>query len=266
MVPMPPVLGPCVAVAGALVVHGGDHGDDHVLPSVKDRTETSGPVRNSSMTTLAAALAEDLVLHAWRGRPPRPPPGSCATMTPLPRARPSALTTVGMGRGLEIGQRLVHVVKDCVVGGGNAVFLHQVLGEDLAALQNGGSLVRGRSRECPLASSRVHRAQAPGDRRGQPPRSRSALSLAKAHDGVQILCLDAGAAWRPRRCRRCRERRRCPSRVGLFFRLLMMACSRPPPPTTRIFMETDLPFADSMVEQAHAGKGHDHAVAVRRSR
>ena len=66
------------------------------LPSVKASTETSGPVRNSSITTVepdlpkmppsiisrTAALASSRV---W------------AMITPLPRARPSALTTVGMG-------------------------------------------------------------------------------------------------------------------------------------------------------------------------
>ena len=68
-----------------------------VSPSVKDRTDTSGPVRNSSMTTVAPLS------------PKRPPSimertASRASFrvsqisTPLPRARPSALTTVGRGQ------------------------------------------------------------------------------------------------------------------------------------------------------------------------
>ena len=65
-------------------------------PSVKARTDTSGPVRNSSMTTvepdlpnLAFAIISVTASRAsWRG---------WAMMTPLPRARPSALMTVGMG-------------------------------------------------------------------------------------------------------------------------------------------------------------------------
>ena len=67
------------------------------MPSVNERTETSGPVKNSSITILSplfpnclsfiiettAFLASSLVI---------------AIITPLPRARPSALTTVGIGQ------------------------------------------------------------------------------------------------------------------------------------------------------------------------
>ena len=66
-----------------------------VSPSVKDRTETSGPVRNSSITTrlplwpnMPSSIMETTACLAssrvW------------AMMTPLPRARPSALTTMGI--------------------------------------------------------------------------------------------------------------------------------------------------------------------------
>ncbi len=51
-----------VPVAGPLVVHGVIMGTK-VLPSVKDSTETSGPVRNSSMTILLPLFAEDPVRH-----------------------------------------------------------------------------------------------------------------------------------------------------------------------------------------------------------
>ena len=67
-----------------------------VLPSVKARTETSGPVKNSSMTTLeplspkilSAIISRRAFLASSR---------VSAMMTPLPRANPSALMTWGRG-------------------------------------------------------------------------------------------------------------------------------------------------------------------------
>ncbi|SKF65280.1 Uncharacterised protein [Mycobacteroides abscessus subsp. abscessus] len=55
-----------------------------VVPSVMTNRLTSGPSRNSSMTTASQASA-----WAWaRSR-------SSVTMTPLPAASPSSLTTYG---------------------------------------------------------------------------------------------------------------------------------------------------------------------------
>ena len=67
-----------------------------VSPSVNDSTDTSGPVKNSSITM-------------WRPLSPKRPSRIiettasfassrlCAMMTPLPRASPSAFTTTGTG-------------------------------------------------------------------------------------------------------------------------------------------------------------------------
>ncbi len=68
-----------------------------VSPSVKARTDTSGPVRNSSMTTrsplrpnflstIMASMAAAASSLLW------------AMMTPLPRASPSALMTMGISQ------------------------------------------------------------------------------------------------------------------------------------------------------------------------
>ena len=66
-----------------------------VLPSVKASTETSGPVRNSSMTTdlpdapnFSSFIMEDTASIASSR--------VLQISTPLPSARPSALTTMGM--------------------------------------------------------------------------------------------------------------------------------------------------------------------------
>ena len=68
-----------------------------VSPSVKLSTDTSGPVRNSSITTrepdspnirssMTACIAASASSRV------------CAIVTPLPRASPSALMTVGSGQ------------------------------------------------------------------------------------------------------------------------------------------------------------------------
>ena len=66
-----------------------------VLPSVNASTLTSGPVRNSSMTTRApdapnfASFIMDATASTALSR-------SGQMSTPLPSARPSALTTMGI--------------------------------------------------------------------------------------------------------------------------------------------------------------------------
>ena len=73
--------------------------------------------------------------------------------TPLPRARPSALTTMGTGAVLAHRPGPCPVVKDLVGGGGDAVLLHQALGKHLAALDDGGLAVRAEGRGCPSPRS-----------------------------------------------------------------------------------------------------------------
>ena len=167
-----------------------------VLPSVKDSTETSGPVQKFLNHHPAAAVAEDLVLHHDSHGLPRPPAGSRQMMTPLPRARPSALTTMGTGRGFDVGKGRVHIVEDLISGGGNAVFFHQIFGKDLAALDDWPRLSWGRSRECPLPSARPP-APAPGGRPAPPRRNRSAISPANATMAGNIRGADIRRKPRP---------------------------------------------------------------------
>ena len=62
--------------------------------------------------------------------------------------------------------RGVEVVEDLVGGGGDAVFLHQSLGKDLAALDLGGGLARGRRQGTPMCLKGVGHAEAERDRPG----------------------------------------------------------------------------------------------------
>ena len=66
------------------------------VPSVKASTETSGPVRNSSMTTLAP-LSPKIRSSMMERTASRALSLVSQMSTPLPRARPSALTTAGRG-------------------------------------------------------------------------------------------------------------------------------------------------------------------------
>ena len=68
----------------------------HRAAAVADREERDfGPVRHSSSTTPRAGVAELTLLHRGAQSPRPPSPRSAATTTPLPAARPSALTTTG---------------------------------------------------------------------------------------------------------------------------------------------------------------------------
>ena len=67
-----------------------------VLPSVNASTDTSGPVRNSSITT----RLPDMPKRLWIIMARTASAASCRLWqisTPLPSARPSALTTSGTG-------------------------------------------------------------------------------------------------------------------------------------------------------------------------
>ena len=86
-------IGAGVAVADALVVLR-RAAASAVLPSHSAKKLASSPSRNSSMTTSRAGLAEGAA-EAWRRPRPRASSSVMATITPLPAARPSALTTIG---------------------------------------------------------------------------------------------------------------------------------------------------------------------------
>ena len=90
---MPPVFKPS-SLSRALLWSIEDTIGFKLLPSVKQRTETSGPVKNSSITMLLPlapktlsfiiiSMASDASLK------------SGAIITPFPRANPSAFITIG---------------------------------------------------------------------------------------------------------------------------------------------------------------------------
>ena len=67
-----------------------------VLPSVNESTDTSGPVRNSSITMLSPLLP-NFLSRMISTTASFASSRVAAIITPLPSARPSAFMTVGTG-------------------------------------------------------------------------------------------------------------------------------------------------------------------------
>ena len=68
------------------------------------------------------------------------------------------MTTGYLPSALDVVHDLGGVVEGLILRGGDAVLLHQVLGEDLAGLDAGRGLVRAEGRDADLCQ-RVHHAQ-----------------------------------------------------------------------------------------------------------
>mgnify|MGYP007116386750 CR=1 FL=1 len=92
------------------MIHGGEHGDERdAVREAEDRYLR--PLKVLLDDEARAALAEDALLHG-RADGSAGLLAAHATVTPLPRARPSALDDEGQGRGLDVGHGCVEVVED----------------------------------------------------------------------------------------------------------------------------------------------------------
>ena len=122
------------------------------------------------MTSARAALAEGAVehgaLHGPDGLLPRHGDDDA-----LAEREAVGLDHDGDGAALHVFERGVDVVEDLVGGGGDAVLLHEALGEDLAALYLGGALEGAEGGYAGLVE-RVHHAEAEG--------------VVGRHDGVSL--------------------------------------------------------------------------------
>ena len=129
--PMPPVLGPSSLSTTRLKSWAGGRART-VVPSVTQKTETSGPSRNSSMTTRPPGLAKQAAAwvrassrlfgddHALAG-------GEPVVLDDVWRAEVVECVVDLLGRGADVGARRGDVGRG-----------HDLLGERLAALQLGG--------------------------------------------------------------------------------------------------------------------------------
>ena len=226
-------VGAGVAFADALVVLGG--GDrDGVVPSQRAKKESSSPVRNSSRTISVSAV------------PRRAPEKISAAVdsasawvlqmtTPLPAARPDALTTTGVAKRGSCFADFVDGGAEGVGGGGDVVALHEVLGEGFAGLEAGGGLGGAEDAES-WATSLSTMPRAEGDF-GADDGEIGVFAYDDVEEGLEAVDVDGDAAGDLRQCRRCRVRPMTSVTRGEWRRDQTMACSRPPPPITRTFID-----------------------------
>ena len=118
------------------MVHGGHHGDDGLTVG-KGQDRDLGTLQELFHDQLLAALAELVVLHAGADRLLRLL-AAASHHHALAQGQPVRLDHHGDGAAADIAECGIQLGEDLVAGGGDAVLFHQVLGEDLAALDEGG--------------------------------------------------------------------------------------------------------------------------------
>ena len=185
------------------------------------------------MTTRAPASPKArLVEHAARAAA-LASPGVEATTTPLPAARPSALTTSGPGCAIDerLGRR--ELVEDAERRGGDAGLRHETLGEGLRRLRSRRRPGRDRRTGCRRRASRRRAPPTSGASGPQTTRSaRSATAVAtssgtaSAAIGMQRTCGSAAMPGLP-------GATTSSATSGLAAIFQASACSRPPDPTRR---------------------------------
>ena len=206
-----------VAVADALVVRAAASGDAS-LAVASANTDSSSPSSSSSITSGPPSAAR----RAQRRR--RAPRAVRQTKTPLPAARPSALTTQG-GRGDRRASRAVGHAGGVASRPWRSVFEPSI--RAAAALGPNTETPAWRSSSATPATSG---ASGPTTTRSiveRPRRARAALRASSARTGWQLR--------RARRCRGCPAPRAARRARGLCASFHASACSRPPDPTTSTF-------------------------------
>ena len=121
---MPPVFGPQSPSPTRLKSCAGARART-VSPSVTQKTETSGPSRYSSTTTRPPSLARQA--RAWASAASR----SSVTMTPLPAASPSSLTTCGVPNPSTAAATSASEVQTCAKAVGTPAAAMTSLAKDL---------------------------------------------------------------------------------------------------------------------------------------
>ena len=149
-----------------------------VSPSTKERTETSRPVMNSSMTISLPAVPNflsSMIVFT---------PSLCffqhldRSDTPFPSARPSAFKTIGNFAVSKICERFVRIGKILIGCGRNIVFLHQILGKCLGSFQNRRI----------FSSVRIHGVPAASNTSTRPPTSGSSMPTITVRSICMLFC------------------------------------------------------------------------------
>src|SRR6476620_514151 len=121
---MPPVLGPSSSLPTRLKSCAGARATT-VSPSLMQKTETSGPSRNSSTTSRPSGLSRQVRACS------RATSRETVTTTPLPAASPSSLTTCGAPSAASAASTSAMVVHTCARAVGTSAAAMTSLAKDL---------------------------------------------------------------------------------------------------------------------------------------
>ena len=138
------------------MVHGGDH-RLHGLAVREGQDADLGAGEELLNDDVLAALAEDLIRHHGLDGLLSLLPGLGNDDT-LAQGQAVGLDDRRNGGGFQVPKGRVHIAEDLILRRGNAVLLHQILGEDLAALDDGG-VGLGAEAGNALAVQGIHRPQ-----------------------------------------------------------------------------------------------------------
>ena len=145
-----------VAVSRPLVIHGGHHGLDHLAVGEGQH----GDLRAGEKFLddhVVAGFAENMIFH-------HVPDGGLGLLPglgdddALAQRQTVGLDDGGDGGSVQIGEGGGRVVEDLIPGGGDAVLFHEILGKDLAALNDGGPGAGAKAGDF-SCFQRVHAAQ-----------------------------------------------------------------------------------------------------------
>ncbi len=175
-----------IPVPCPLVVHGRNHGHN---------TVTIGKGQNADLRTgeklldhhTVAAGAEDFSLHHGAHSFPGLLPG-LGNDHALTQGQAVSLDDRGNGSSVQIAKRRFQIGKNLVGRGGDAILLHKVLGENLAALDD-GSIGSGAEAGNPRRLQSIHAAQHQRIIRCDH-RVIHSIFPGKPDNGVNILCPD----------------------------------------------------------------------------
>ena len=155
---------------------------------------------------------------------------SSVTITPLPAARPSSLTTYGGPNSSRAATTSPMSTAEPRVGGRHAGRRHDLLGEGLAALQRAAARRGAEDRD----TGRADGVRDSGDqRRLRADTTRSAVSwTGECGHRVPVDRRPPGGWCRPSPCPGCRGRMCTGVTPGSRLSAQASACSRPPDPIT----------------------------------
>ena len=250
--PIPPVFSPASPSPMRLWSMLETMGTTH-FPSVNASTLTSGPVKNSSMTTfspeapnLPRIISATAVLASSR---------LMAMMTPFPSASPSALTTTGTGEASIYAFASFSDVNTAYFAVGIEYFFIRSFAKALLDSISAAAF-SGPKHFIPSACSLSTAPIASGSSGATTTKS-IRFSFANAVIASMSVAL-IGTHSASRAIPPFPGRTYIFSTRALSLSFLTMACSLPPPPTTATFIQPP----GSMMEQSQPRKAHRNAEAV----